>query len=128
MRCADRTEIPTEISSVQIPVLESVEPVLEPVLEPVQEPVEFVLSYDTCYTSPDEDFLISRWTNLKESRSLCSDDYIQEARSNSQISNPHVECMTGFTETQVYYNINVKSSTYRKYGDYWCNIRRVCCK
>ena len=96
------------------------------VLEQIPPPP--VVNYDTCYTAPDEELLISRWTNFKESRSLCSADYIKDARTNSQISNPQVACMPGFTETQIYYNVNVKSSKYSKYCDYWCNIRRVCCK
>ena len=54
--------------------------------------------------------------------------YIYSLLENSYLNNPKVECLPGFEEADVYFNIVTKSSLLTKYGDYWCTVGRVCCK
>lgn len=92
-----------------------------------QPPPPPPINYGTCYTAPDESFMVSRYYTQRV-RERCSESNLDILRSNSNLENPKIECVPGFTEVQSYYSLDLKSSPTIKYGDYWCNVRRVCCR
>ena len=85
------------------------------------------IQYKSCYTSPDEDLLMSRYTSFEYNKMRCSLEHLDNIRETAYVKNPSVVCIPGFQEVQTYFNLITRSSTTSKYGDYWCSIKRVCC-
>ena len=87
-----------------------------------------VVNYNSCYTAPLEEHILKKNTGHVLGRSYCSTEKYHDLLENSYLNNPKVECLPGFEEADVYFNIVTKSSLLTKYGDYWCTVGRVCCK
>ena len=87
-----------------------------------------VVNYNSCYTPPLEEHILKKHTGHVLGRSYCSSEQYNDLLENSYLNNPKVECLPGFEEANVYFNIVTKSSLLTKYGDYWCTVGRVCCK
>ena len=85
------------------------------------------IQYRSCYTAPDEDLLMSRYSSFEYNKMRCSLDNLDNIRETAYVKNPNVVCIPGFQEVQTYFNLITRSSTTSKYGDYWCSIKRVCC-
>ena len=85
------------------------------------------IQYKSCYTAPDEDLLMSRYSSFEYNKMKCSLDYLDNIRETAYVKNPSVVCIGGFQEVQTYFNLISRSSTTSRYGDYWCSIKRVCC-
>lgn len=85
------------------------------------------IQYKSCYTAPDEDLLMSRYSSFEYNKMKCSLDHLDNIRETAYVKNPSVVCIAGFQEVQTYFNLIARSSTTSRYGDYWCSIKRVCC-
>ena len=87
-----------------------------------------VVNYNTCYTAPLEEHILKKYISYDDSRSYCSDKQYDKLLEMSYVNNPTVNCLPGFEEAEVYYNIVTKSSLLTKYGSFWCVVGKVCCK
>ena len=85
--------------------------------------------YSTCYTAPAETQTFITYANLGMARTACSKEIYNDSNNKLlAVRNDKIDCIDGFNEVQITYNLELTPSRISKYGTYQCSIQRLCCK